>query len=442
MADWTLPDVTESQCWFWLVQSPDSVAKAYDVPMWSDEHLALVGRSFDLAREVGTRIIYVPLFRDSTLGNEHSMIRWYQEGGKWKCDFSAFDKYLDTAVRHLKRLDVVCIHAWGRMSGGAYFGNQEHEVKAKPFPYTLLDPATGKLSDAEGPSWDEAEAIRAFLKPAFDGIRERLDRRGITPDALLLGTGHDVVPSPACQEALKDVSGTDCWVYHCHSNRDVAYLAHVWGCPAPDGTLPREQWYGWEQDRYYATFPRDGSYTVGSLKDHTSPLAYRASLEAAALAGLQGFGGCGADFWPVLEDQRGRSTTILDNHMYDYRKSLAITTAATRLLGRGEDGPVPTARQRMARASLQEVETRAFIDKVLLDPAKKAMLGADLLERCENLLSERQTRLIRSRTGWDGKAPPNELFMLQSDLEAEAGRLFALAAGVAAKLQATRTAGK
>ena len=339
-------------------------------------------------------------------------------------------------MRHLKKLDVVCIHSWGRMSGGAYFGNKEHEGKAKPFPYTLLDPATGELTDAEGPSWDDAEAIRAFLKPAFDGIRERLDRPGIAPDALLLGTGHDVVPSPACQEALKDVSGTDRWVYHCHSNRDVAYLAHVWGCGAPDGTLPREQWYGWKEDRYYATFPRDGSYTVGSLKDHTSPLAYRASLEAAALAGLQGFGWCGADFWPVVEDDRGRSTTILDHHMYDYRKSLAITTAATHLLGRGEKGPVPTARQRMARASRQEVEACASIDRALFDPAKKAALGADLAKRCERLRDGRNTRLIRSRTGWDGKVPPHELFMLQADLEAEAGRLFALAAEVAAKLEA------
>jgi len=119
-----------------------------------------------------------------------------------------------------------------------------------------------------------------------------------------------------------------------------------------------------------------------------------------------------------------------------------ITTAATRFLGRGEDGPVPTARQRMARASLQEVEARAFIDKVLLDPAQKARLGADLLKRCENLLSGRQTRLIRSRTGWDGKAPPNEPFMLQSDLKAEAGRLFALAARVAAKLEPHQAVGE
>jgi len=440
VADWTLPEATESQCWFWLVQSPESMAKAYDVPMWSDEHLALVGRSFDLMREVGTRIIYVPLFRHSTLGNEHSMIRWYQEGGEWKCDFSVFDKYLDTAVRHLNKLDVVCIHAWGRMSGGAYFGQKEHEIKGQPFPYTRLDPATGKLSDAEGPTWDEAGPIRAFLKPAFDGIRERLGRPGIAPDALLLGTGHDVVPSPACQEALKDVSGTDRWVYHCHSNRDVAYLAHVWGSPTPDKDIPRDEWYGWKEDRYYATFPRDGSSTVGSLKDYTSPLAYRASLESAGLSGLHGFGWCGADFWPVLEDQRGRLMTILDMHMYDYRKSLAIGTACTRLLGRGNNGPVPTARQRMARASLQEVEARAFIDRVLIDPAKEATLGADLVKRCERLLAERRTRLIRSRTGLDGKVPPNEIFLLQFDLETEAGRLFALAGEVAAKLEAAGNA--
>jgi hypothetical protein len=204
--------------------------------------------------------------------------------------------------------------------------------------------------------------------------------------------------------------------------------------------VPRDQRYGWKEDRYYATFPRDGSSTVGSLKDYTSPLAYRASLESAAVSGLHGFGWCGADFWPVLEDQRGRLTTILDAHMYDYRKSLAITTAAMHLLGRGEKGPVPTARQRMARASLQEVEARAFIDGVLLDPAKKAALGADLAERCVTLLGERRTRLIRSRTGLDGKVPPNEIFMLQSDLEAEAGRLFTLAGEVAAKLEAAGAA--
>jgi hypothetical protein len=367
------------------------------------------------------------------------MIYWYQDGGAWKCDFSVFDKYLDTAVRHLEKLDAVCIHAWGRMSGGAYFGQKKHEIKGQPFPFTRLDPATGELTDAEGPTWDEPEPIRAFLKPAFDGIRERLKRPGIAPEALLLGTGHDVVPSPACQSALKDVSGTDRWVYHCHSNRKVAYLAHVWGSPTPARKIPRDQRYGWKEDRFYATFPRDGSSTVGSLKDHTSPVAYRASLESAGLSGLHGFGWCGADFWPVLEDQRGRRTTILDMHMYDYRKSLAIGTACTRLLGRGENGPVPTARQRMARASLQEVEAHAFIDKALLDPAKKAVLGTDLVERCEKLLTDRQARLIRSRTGLDGKVPPNDIFLLQSDLETEAGRLFALTSEVAAKLEATGT---
>ena len=41
----------------------------------------------------------------------------------------------------------------------AYFGQKEHEIKGQPFPYTRLDPATGKLTDAVGPTWDEAENV-------------------------------------------------------------------------------------------------------------------------------------------------------------------------------------------------------------------------------------------------------------------------------------------
>jgi hypothetical protein len=67
------------------------------------------------------------------------------------------------------------------------------------------------------------------------------------------------------------------------------------------------------------------------------------------------------------------------------------------------------------------------------------VLGTDLVERCEKLLTDRQARLIRSRTGLDGKVPPNDIFLLQSDLETEAGRLFALTSEVAAKLEATGT---
>jgi hypothetical protein len=38
--------------------------------------------------------------------------------------------------------------------------------------------------------------------------------------------------------------------------------------------------------------------------------------------------------------------------------------------------------------------------------------------------------------------PPNDIFLLQSDLEAEAGRLFALAAEVAEKLGPSKLAGQ
>jgi len=88
VSDWTLPSVTDSASWWWVVQSPETLSIAYGVKMWSPEHLKLIGTSFDLLREIGTRIVYVPLFRNSHMGNDRSMVRWIkQDDGTWKCDF-------------------------------------------------------------------------------------------------------------------------------------------------------------------------------------------------------------------------------------------------------------------------------------------------------------------------------------------------------------------
>jgi hypothetical protein len=38
------------------------------------------------------------------------------------------------------------------MSGGAYFGQKEHEIKGQPFPHARLASVTGELTDAVGPT--------------------------------------------------------------------------------------------------------------------------------------------------------------------------------------------------------------------------------------------------------------------------------------------------
>ena len=59
-----------------MIQSPDTLALQYGVPLWSDRHWELIGKSFDLMRPTGSRVVYVPLLRNTNQGNSESMVRW------------------------------------------------------------------------------------------------------------------------------------------------------------------------------------------------------------------------------------------------------------------------------------------------------------------------------------------------------------------------------
>jgi hypothetical protein len=71
-------------------------------------------------------------------------------------------------------------------------------------PYTVADPATGKLEEAEGPKWGTPEA-RAFWKPVFDGLREILKKRGLE-GSLMVGVAGDSVPKKDAVEDLKAIA--------------------------------------------------------------------------------------------------------------------------------------------------------------------------------------------------------------------------------------------
>jgi len=435
VADWALPDVKDFACWFGLVQSPDTLALHYKVPMWSEKHWALIDRSLELMGQVGTRIIYIPLIRRSHFGNTHSMVRWIRkpQGGAdgWSHDFSIVEKYLDLAVKRLGKLDAVCLHCWGRTSGGAYMGRGSKEMPAKPMFISVLDPQTGALTEAEGPTWNSPDIV-AFWKPVFDGIRARLAKHG-ADRAMMVGIAHDTRPSKTCVAALKTASGGAPWVAHTHPRtwgihgERVGYLAHVWGSPVP--TLdPKRRRYGWRESKLYATFPRYGSTTVGKLSDLSPPLMYRVALESAITAGLKGYGWIGADFWPVTKGRYGGPVPLLDRYPgYDRRANLGIHHAFTHILKAGADGPVASARLETVRQGAQETEARVFIERTLLDPAKKAKLGAELAGRCQKRLDGRIRAILNARSYWDT--------LVWTDWEKQKGDLFALAAEVAGKLK-------
>jgi len=110
VGNWALPDPENFKTYVGLVESPETVAAYYKVPMWSDEHWKLLDQTFSLMAQFGTKEIYIPLTGHSLTDNSDAMVRWIkQPDGSYRYDYSIAEKYIDLATKDLKQLRTVCL---------------------------------------------------------------------------------------------------------------------------------------------------------------------------------------------------------------------------------------------------------------------------------------------------------------------------------------------
>lgn len=87
-----------------LWQNPWVIAEYYHVKPWSDQHLALLAQHLKLYADAGgkfitTYAVYSP-WSDNSYRVEGTMIEWIKsKNGKWKFDYSIFDKYVELAMK-------------------------------------------------------------------------------------------------------------------------------------------------------------------------------------------------------------------------------------------------------------------------------------------------------------------------------------------------------
>jgi len=431
---WNLPNPKDFVTHVGLVQSPESVALKYGVELWSEKHWKLVKRAFELIGRAGADYVAIPVVCRTHFGNEHTMVRWIRKPGGWDHDFSIVERYLDTALDHLGKPEVVCIYAWDMYLGAIYFNRQDKtKPEGKPL-FTVIDPRTGKLTQEEGPPWGTPEAP-AFWKPVFDGLRKILAKRGIEK-SMMLGIAGDTRPSKTVIEGMKSVVPDLRWVLNSHARGNdihgqaVGYYCDVWSSPqAPDPS--KKRLHGWKPGKILrTTFPRAGSNTVGAMRTWAPLGMYRMSLEGALTAGIRGFGRMGADFWGVIKDKRGRAFPIMGRYPETGWAQLKLSNSTPYVLSPGPEGPVATMRFEMIRLGAQEAEARVFIEKALNDEKTRAALGDGLAARCQALLDERTRTIIRAKSYWP--------YLPSADLAAQADALYGAAAEVVAKLGADR----
>jgi hypothetical protein len=411
--DWSLPPAGELEPFVELIQSPESIALAYDAELWSERHFELMGKSLELMGQLHSRSVYIPLIRETNQGNEQSMVRWIaQPDGSYKYDLSVMDRYLDLACERMGKPENVILYVWDLfLDGGQFDGdirfipeqarNERLEYKGKGPSVTVVDGKTGEIGSVILPQYSD-EASKALWAPLMAQIREHLAKRGLDK-AVMLGCATDSIPAPAVIDFFGEVMPKTPWTIASHgvtyggkSNKLAAQGAPVvfgatvggqWATDAPGKRTP-----GWQGQ--WVHFHR-------ALRDNHPMPIFRMMIEMNITANYKGVARIGADFWPVLKNRRGQRVVRLFGR---YPKSMwrNLDIQAT-LLGQGPDGALPTARFEMLREGLQECQARIFIERTLRDEKALAAIDKDLAARCQNLLDER-TAMIRKciSGGWRG----------------------------------------
>jgi hypothetical protein len=483
--DWTLPDPQNYRAWVELMEQPDTLAVDYNVPLWSQKHWEMIAKSLQLIADTGSRVIYVPLIARTNYGNAESMVRWIKKGdNQYEYDFSIVEKYLDAVEKNLGTPKIVMVYAWETYMGqlwteearapvevkgaeGSYewreamAHNNLIENKNRGPAVTLLDPATGKTDTFYAPRYEDP-AAKALWKPVWDGLRQRLAKKG-WDKAMMIASYSDRYPTQREAATLSEVSGGLPWAgcaHHINSVQEDKTLGKVQGiadigyaaaaldeyyCLNPS---KQARCYGWKQSTLYVHYWRGGVFNGPLLTVHYE-------LERRITGNKRGVGHLGADFWPAVRNKAGRRSGIVtDRFPESYWHSLNVSGW---MLAPGATGPVGTERLDIFLAGLQECEARIAIETALSDAALKAKLGDELAKRAQDFLDDRLVSiwkgvgvaeadfqnhpLITAYRDWyydvakrvDGKA--GYKWFLTSNWEDRTAKLYDLAAEVEKKIK-------
>ncbi|KKM00225.1 hypothetical protein LCGC14_1806580, partial [marine sediment metagenome] len=442
VVDWSLPAPADFVTRMDIVESPESVAMAYNVPLWSDEHFKLLDKVFGLMAPLAARTLYITCVRRTHFGNEHAMVRWTRDADRNLLpDLSIVEKYLDVATKHLGKIPGVILYCWEPTrsmghAGGAGSPGRTHD---KPILLTMVDPKTGKLKRRKGPAWGTPES-KALWTALAKGMKRVLAKRGMA-DSMLFGLIGDNRPTKQAMDDIGAGSPGTKWAAHSHyyvtkwRGYPIGMASSLWGIGCVPVDPDQGYGYGWNNPFWLVYYPREMSAS-SPLVDYRTKVetwmgARSRSLQAYAKAkGARGLGRLGADFWRVIKDYRGNlKDSLAGRYPESYWGQLNMNYCVPRLLGKGPNGPLATIRYEAFRENIQEVEARIFIEKALLDPKAAAVLGDDLVRRCRIVLDERIRMALHA-------AGEGLVWFVSSGWDERAAKLFRLAAEVDKKLKA------
>ncbi|HOX05050.1 MAG TPA: DUF6067 family protein [Planctomycetota bacterium] len=390
VAAMVLPDPADFTVKNQGMHSPDQLARHYGVPMWSDRHFQLMGRSLALMKEVGSRQATCNFtIRYLSQDNDETMVKWIKQAdGSFKYDFTVFDRYLDLVDKSVGKPFPLRLNMWANTK--------------EPLSVLVSDPAAGKVAPLVQPAYGTPEAL-AFWKPVLGEIRARLEKRKWVDVATANWHQYAGTPPPKLTSMFKQIWPDGKWSMWSHGRALVfpgetkeesmpaICTTSVWN----EGNLaPYEKWDGQGPGpRAFKAGPksnlgRAGYSVCGHARnryyDYSPLLTIRLLNEEMLMRDQHGLDPVGADFWPV-KDAKGRYAPgqWLDSCLGPGGSTMA-------LLAPGPDGALPTERFEAMREGVQIAETMLFLQRAL-DSGK---ISGALAEKANKALDERALALI------------------------------------------------
>ena len=444
---WRVPRPSEFRTLVDIIESPESVALQYGVPLYGDRHFALLEKSFERAGYVGSWTVHIPLICQSNLGNEQTMVRWVKKkvsgarvqgsggtGGAsspdprtlnpepFTFDFSVMDRYLDLAEKHMGKPRIVVLVVWDFFLGTAGSGHASigaSIVKPEDIPVSVLDEATGGIAMETVGRYDEKS--KAQWLALVTELRAHLRARGLD-QAAALGTANDFEPTPEIFDYWKQLWPEASWARYGHVEKKTVgksqtpwALQSIVACHGSlgDVTKGRSTSYGWQRPDRTAMFFRI-NYVRRTIPYLSVPWDVSRLLgEISTQCPLRGFARFGLDFWPVLADKKGEKVHSIQAR-YPKSQWLQLDAMIKCFVPPGPDGAMATGKLEMMREGLQEQEARILLESALTTPSLRSKLSPALAARCQQVLDDRIAALTMTleeqqqagfslyRGWWDG----------------------------------------
>lgn len=377
----TVPDGPDRIGWVDMLQSPDSVAYRYGVPLYSARHLKLLEPSMRKLANLGSRVMHVPVVARTNFGNDESMIPMDLR----TIDFSGFERYFAAYRRIIGNPCRIVL----------YVDEQGH--KTPPYWTPPGGPRDGSTEPVAA-AYDHTH--KAQWKALMDGIRQRVVAAGIEESAILLGWIGDDRTYGERVAYWQEIAPYARWVHFTHGRGDPpvrdSEVLEVAGMPVAYRVLPypprNGELYpgGWELPLLQVTSMRHIS------RPYVPVLNYR-SFGPVSVSGrdrkrrYRGFSRLGLDFWRVATPG-GEERFLLKrfvrwhNLQRDNAKSITVP---------GAKGALPTVRYLNLWEGIQENEAALLIEQALAqDPV---VLSDDLKQQAENALAAwRSVRYCKS----------------------------------------------